>query len=174
MCKNLIIIFLLLIIHSNCDYVTFDGSKLISLSYSPNEDYDATENVSIENFSQEMISYYSWFVSYGNCYEADIPLLCCKEHADFFTNKWTVVSEAGIENYFKFNFVLFRNDEYKKYIIAFPSTRDPILELLTEVVNIKLVNFDDFDNGIKVVSYFYKVTQEIKDVIFTPEVFIRY
>ena len=71
MSKNLIII-LLLFFHINCEFITYDGSKLISLSYSPNEDYDATEKVSIENFSQEMISYYSWFVSYGNCYNDDL------------------------------------------------------------------------------------------------------
>ena len=169
MSKTFIII-LLLFFHINSEYITYDGSKLISLSYSPNEDYDATEKVSIENFSQEMITYYSWFVSYGNCYNDDIPLFCCKEYLDFFTNKWTVVSESSLENYYEFNFVLFRNDEYKKYIIAFPGTRDPILELLSEVVNSKLVNYNDIDNGIKVVNYFYKVTQELKEIIFTSDV----
>jgi hypothetical protein len=168
--KKLIIIPLLLLLHTYCDFITFDGSKLISLSYSPNEDYDATEKASIDNFSQEMISYYSWFVSYGNCYDIDIPLFCCKEYIDFFTNKWTIVSESSIENYFNFNFVLFRNDEYKKYIISFPGTRDPILELLNEAVNIKLVNYNDIDNGIKVVNYFYKVMQELKEIIFTSDV----
>ena len=161
---------LLLFFHINSEYITYDGSKLISLSYSPNEDYDATEKVSIENFSQEMITYYSWFVSYGNCYDDDIPLFCCKEYLDFFTNKWTIVSESSLENYYEYNFVLFRNDEYKKYIIAFPGTRDPILELLSEVVNSKLVNYNDIDNGIKVVNYFYKVTQELKEIIFTSDV----
>ena len=169
MSKTFIII-LLLFFYINSEFITYDGSKLISLSYSPNEDYDATEKVSIENFSQEMITYYSWFVSYGNCYNDDIPLFCCKEYLDFFTNKWTIVSESSLENYYEFNFVLFRNDEYKKYIIAFPGTRDPILELLSEVVNSKLVNYNDIDNGIKVVNYFYKVTQELKEIIFTSDV----
>ena len=53
------IILLFLFLHIYCDYITFDGSLLKSLSYYPNEDYDATELVSIDNFSQEMISYYS-------------------------------------------------------------------------------------------------------------------
>ena len=169
MSKNLIII-LLFFFHINCEYITYDGSKLISLSYSPNEDYDASEKVSIENFSQEMISYYSWFISYGNCYDSDIPLYCCKEYLDFFTNKWTIVSESSLENYFEFNYVLFRSDKYKKYIIAFPGTRDPILELLSEAVNSKLVNYNDIDNGIKVVNYFHKVTQELKEIIFTSDI----
>ena len=170
MSKNPIFFLLLLFFHTNCDFITYDGSKLISLSYSPNEDYDATEKVSIDNFSQEMISYYSWFVSYGNCFDTDIPLFCCKEYIDFFTNKWTVVRESSIENYYEYNFVLFRNDKYKKYIIAFPGTRDLILELLTEAVNSKLVNYNDIDNGIKVVNYFHKVMQELKGVIFTSDV----
>ena len=169
MSKRLVIIFLLFF-QINCEFITYDGSKLISLSYSPNEDYDATENVSIENFSQEMISYYSWFASYGNCYDEDIPLFCCKDYIDFFTNKWKVVSESSIENYFEFNYVLFRSDEYRKYIIAFPGTRNSILELLNEIANSKLVNYNGIDNGIKVVSYFHKVTQELKETIFTLDV----
>ena len=37
-----------------CTYTTLDGSKLISLSYFPNEDYDASELVSSDNINQEM------------------------------------------------------------------------------------------------------------------------
>ena len=65
-------------------YKTLDGSQLIPLSYTPNSDYDATEVVSQENVNQEMLSYYSWFASYGYCQEVDIPLLCCKNYLNFF------------------------------------------------------------------------------------------
>ena len=41
------------------------------------------------------------------------------------------------------------------------------MELLKEAVNIKLVNYDGIDNGIKIVNYFNKVVLEIKDLIFT-------
>ena len=43
------------------------------------------------------------------------------------------------------------------------------MELLNEAVNIKLVNYDGVDNGIKVVNYFNKVALEIKDLIFSEE-----
>ena len=43
-------------------YIPYDGSKLIPISYSPNEDYDANEIVSTSALSQEMLSYYSWLV----------------------------------------------------------------------------------------------------------------
>ena len=43
--------------------------------------------------------------------------------------------------------MLWRSDEYKKYILAFPGTRNNIIELLSEAVNIELVKYDDVDNG---------------------------
>ena len=160
----------LLFFSIGCEYITYDGSKLKSLSYSPNFDYDATELVSMDNFSQEMISYYSWFASYGYCEDIQIPLFCCKNYFDFFTEKWTIVSESTTSRYFDFNFVLWRNDEYKKYIIAFPGTRHNILELLNEGINSKLVNYYSYDNGIKVVNYFYKIMVELREIVFQTEV----
>ena len=150
-------------------YTTIDGSKLISLSYSPDGNYDASEIVSSKTINQEMISYYSWFTSYGYCDDVEIPLFCCKDFIDFFTEKWTIIDESSISDYFDYNYVIWRNDEYKKYIFAFPGTRHDILELLGEVVNSKLVNYFDTDNGIKVVNYFYKVAKEIKDLVFSPQ-----
>ena len=151
------------------EYTTIDGSELISLSYSPNTNYDASETVSSENLSQEMLSYYSWFASYGYCQEVDIPLFCCKNYMEFFTGRWTMVCETSTTEYYTYNFVLWRSDEYKKYILAFPGTRNNIMELLNEAANIKLVNYDGVDNGIKVVNYFNKVALEIKDLIFSEE-----
>ena len=153
------------------EYTILDGSKLIPISYAPNEDYDASEIVTPSAVSQEMLSYYSWFASYGYCEDVDVPLFCCKDFINFFTEKWTIVSESSITDFFDFNFVLWRNDEYKKYIFAFPGTRNDIIELLNEAVNIKLVDYNDEDNGIKLVNYFYKVTKEIREILFTPETF---
>ena len=81
--------FLLLIFlfsFSLCEYTTYDGSQLIPLSHSPNEDYDASEIVSTNTISQEMLSYYSWFASYGYCEDMEVPLFCCKSHINFFNN----------------------------------------------------------------------------------------
>ena len=81
--------FLLLIFlfsFSLCEHTTYDGSQLIPLSHSPNEDYDATEIVSTNTISQEMLSYYSWFASYGYCEDMEVPLFCCKSHINFFNN----------------------------------------------------------------------------------------
>ena len=153
----------------HCTYTTLDGSQFIPLSYSPNIQYDARESVTQENINQDMLSYYSWFGSYGYCEDVDIPLLCCKNFTDFFTNKWTMVAESSTTKYFNYNFVIWRNDEYKKYVFAFPGTRNNIIELLNEAANIKLVNYDDVDNGIQVVNYFYKVAIEIRSLIFTTE-----
>ena len=153
------------------EYTILDGSKLIPISYAPNEDYDASEIVTPSAVSQEMLSYYSWFASYGYCEDVDVPLFCCKDFINFFTEKWTIVSESSITDFFNFNFVLWRNDEYKKYIFAFPGTRNDIIELLNEAVNIKLVDYNDEDNGIKLVNYFYKVAKEIREILFTPETF---
>ena len=87
------------------EYTTIDGSELISLSYSPNTNYDASETVSSENLSQEMLSYYSWFASYGYCQEADIPLFCCTNYMEFFTGRWTMVCETSTTEYYTYNFV---------------------------------------------------------------------
>ena len=163
---------LVLLIHIHCEYKTYDGSRLKSLSYSPNQDYDASPRVSIENFNQEMISYYSWFASYGYCEDVEIPLFCCTNYYNFFNEKWKIVSESSTYKYFDFNYVLWRNDEYKKYIIAFPGTRNSVLELLSEALNIKLVDYNNVDNGIKVVNYFYKVMIELKEIIFQTNVLI--
>ena len=164
-----ILLSLLLLQFVFSEYTTIDGSELISLSYSPNTNYDASETVSSENLSQEMLSYYSWFASYGYCQEVDIPLFCCKNYMEFFTGRWTMVCETSTTEYYTYNFVLWRSDEYKKYILAFPGTRNNIMELLNEAANIKLVNYDGVDNGIKVVNYFNKVALEIKDLIFSEE-----
>ena len=163
-----LLILLVLLVQNYCEFTTYDGSKLISLSYSPNFNYDATERVCIENFSQEMISYYFWFASYGYCDDINIPLFCCKSYLDFFTGTWQIVGESSIDKYYDFNYILWRNDEYKKYILAFPGTRHNVMELLSEAVNSKLVDYDD--NGVKVVNYFYKVMLEMKEIIFTSEV----
>ena len=165
----LLLVSLILCEFARCDYTILDGSQFIPLSYSPNVQYDAKEIVTQENINQEMLSYYSWFASYGYCQDVDIPLLCCKNFTDFFTNKWTMVAESSTTKYFNYNFVIWRNDEYKKYVFAFPGTRNNIIELLNEAANIKLVNYDDVDNGIQVVNYFYKVAIEIRSLIFTTE-----
>ena len=149
------------------EYTTIDGSKLISLSYEPNEDYDATEIISPKTITQEMLSYYSWFTSYGYCQDEQIPDSCCKSRMAFFTQKWIIVDESSISDYYTYNYVIWRNDEYKKYILAFPGTRNNILELLSEATHMKLVNFYDTDNGIKVVNYFYKVEQAIFNLVFS-------
>ena len=151
------------------EYTTIDGSKIISLSYEPNADYDATEVISPNHITQEMISYYSWFAAYGYCDDVDIPLLCCKSRMSFFTEKWTMIDESSTTEYYNYNYVIWRNDEYKKYIFAFPGTRHDIIELLNEAINIKLVNYYDVDNGIKVVNYFYKVLNEIKGMVFSAK-----
>ena len=166
-----------------CEYIKYDGSKLIPLSHSPNEDYNASEIVSTNTISQEMLSYYSWFASYGYCEDIEVPLFCCITHLKFFNEKWTIVSESSIEHYYDYNFVLWRSDEYKKYIIAVPGTRNSILELLREAINTQLVEYSlddsgeedinedtDDDNGIKLVNYFYKVAKKVKDIIFTTDV----
>ncbi len=150
-----------------CEYKVYDGSKLQYLSYYPHEDYDASIKVSIENFDQEMISYYSWFASYGYCEDIDIPLFCCKNYLDFFTKKWTIVSESSTDKYFVYNYILWRSDEYRKYIIAFPGTNE-ILELLNEAIHIKLVDYGG-DNNFKVVNYFKQVAFELKELILSKE-----
>ena len=164
----IIFIFASMLFEVFCEYTTYDGSRLISLSYSPELDYDASIPVSIENFDQEMISYYSWFASYGYCEDIDVPLLCCKKYFDFFTNKWTIVSETSVETFYVYNFILWRSDQYKKYIIAFPGTNE-ILELLNEGVKTKLVNYDE-DSNIKLVKYFKELAFELREIIFTKEV----
>ena len=164
----LLLIFLFSV--SLCEYTKYDGSQLIPLSHSPNENYDASEIVSTNTISQEMLSYYSWFASYGYCEDIEVPLFCCKSYLKFFNEKWTIIRETSIEHYYDYNFVLWRSDEYKKYIIAFPGTRNSILELLREAINTQLVDYSDEDNGIKLVNYFYKVAKKIKDIIFTKDI----
>ena len=161
------IILSLLVLNIFCEYQVFDGSNLQSLGIIPDENYDASIPVSMENFNEEMISYYSWFASYGYCEDIDVPLFCCKNYFDFFTKKWTIVSETSTQQYFVYNYVLWRSDEYKKYIIAFPGTNE-ILELLSEMTNIILVDYEG-DKDIKLVNYFKKVAFEIRQLIFTEE-----
>ena len=70
---------------------------------------------------------------------------------NFFTKKWKIVSETSTDKYFVYNYVLWRNDEFKKYIISFPGTNE-ILELLREAVNIELVDYGG-NNGINKVLH---------------------
>ena len=166
--NRLLIIAALLFIQAFCEYKIYDGSKLKSLSYTLDQNYDASIPVSMENFNQEMISYYSWFASYGYCEDIDVPLFCCKNYFDFFTKKWTIVSETSTDKYYVYNYILWRSDEYKKYIIAFPGTNE-ILELLSEALHIKLIDYGT-DSQLKVVNYFKQVAFELKEILFTSEV----
>jgi hypothetical protein len=164
--KSIIFILSLTLIHIHCDFKSYDGSKLISLSYSPNEEYDGAIPVSKENFDQDMLSYYSWFASYGYCEEHDIPSYCCENNVDFFTKKWNIISGSSTGDYLNENFVLWRSDEYKKYIVSFPGTRNKIVELLGEIFEIGLVDYNDEENGIKVAKYFKDAAFKIKDLLF--------
>ena len=168
MTKFCIFLIISLFIQSYCEYRYIDGSLLQYLSYTIHQDYDASIPISIDTFNQEMISYYSWFASYGYCEDIDVPLFCCKDYFDFFTNKWTIVNEDSTDKYYVYNFILWRNDEYKKYIIAFPGTNE-VMELLNEATNIKLVDYEA-DTGIKLVNYFKQVAFELKEIIFTKKV----
>ena len=159
MTKFCIFLIISLFIQSYCEYRYIDGSRLQYLSYTIHQDYDASIPISIDTFNQEMISYYSWFASYGYCEDIDVPLFCCKDYFDFFTNKWTIVNEDSTDKYYVYNFILWRNDEYKKYIIAFPGTNE-VMELLNEATNIKLVDYEA-DTGIKLVNYFKQVAFEL-------------
>ena len=166
---NIALIFLItLFIQSYCEFTIYDGTRLQSLSYTINQDYDASAPVSMKTFNQDMISYYSWFASYGYCEDIDVPLFCCKNYFDFFTKKWTIVKEDSTDKYHVYNYILWRNDEFKKYIVAFPGTNE-ILELLDEAVNIKLVDYES-GNGIKLVNYFKQVAFELKEIFFTKDV----
>ena len=151
-----------------CEHKIYDGSKLKFLSNEQDENYDASIPVSMDNFNQEMISYYSWFASYGYCEDINVPLFCCKKHFNFFTKTWTIVNETSTDKFFVYNFILWRSDEYKKYIIAFPGTNE-ILELLNEATNMKLVEYEGNSN-IKTVNYFQKIAFELRDLIFTKQV----
>ena len=166
---SLFLIFLLFS-QSLSSYIKYDGSRLISLSYAPNQSYNAYQIVSTSNLSQEMVSYYSWFAAYGYCDDAEVPDTCCRSYKGFFTQQWTIVSESSISGYFTYNFILWRSDVFKKYILAFPGTRNNIVELLTEAAYIKLVNYNDVNNGIKVVNYFNQVAMAIKNIVWTQQV----
>ena len=161
-------LFLALFLKAFCEFKIFDGSRLTEFSYSIDQNYDASKPVSIETFDQEMISYYSWFASYGYCEDIFVPLFCCKNDFEFFTGKWNMINEGVTDKFFVYNFILWRNDEFKKYIAAFPGTNE-VLELINEIIQSKLVNYDE-DGQIKVVNYFKKVVFEIKDMLFTPEI----
>ena len=167
---NKFLIFILsLVTQIICDYKIYDGSNLISLSYSPNEDYDAEIPISMEYFDQEMVSYYSWFASYGYCDDADIPYFCCKNNVDFFTKKWSIVSQSSNDNNLKTNYVLWRNDEYKKYIISFPGTRNKIVEILGEIFGIGLVGYNDEEDEIKVAKFFKDAAYDLKDIVYSKK-----
>ena len=168
--SSFLFIFLLIFIQLNCYFKIYDGSDLITLSYSPNINYDATLPISIDILDQEMIAYYSWFASYGYCEDDDIPLFCCQSNAYFFTKKWTIVSQSSTNKFSNFNYVLWRNDEFKKYIISFPGTRNKIIELLNEAINIQLVGYNNEDDEIKVVNYFKTVSLEIKNLVFSKKI----
>ena len=101
-----------------------------------------------------------------------IPDLCCKNNTDFFTKKWKIIKYSSIEKFFNFNFVIWRSDEFKKYIVAFPGTRNVFKELPSEIINSRLVNYNEIEDGIKVVSYFYDLVLEIKDLVFSKEILL--
>ena len=114
-----------------------------------------------------MLSYHSWFASYGYCEDVEIPILCCTNYHDFFNKKRTVFNETSTTKYYNYNFILRRNDEHKKYILGFPGTRND-QDFIDEGAIMNLVNYG-VDNGIKVVAYWYNVVVEIRNLVFSSK-----
>ena len=98
-----------------------------------NKKYNLEEK--IEYFSVEMISYHSWFSSFGYCDDTIISLgKCCKKQ---ILEDWKVIWHKEYkrkyfiifgEEYFYY-FAILKSDKYKKYVFCFPGTTS-ILQLI--------------------------------------------
>jgi hypothetical protein len=170
--KRILLLFLCFIIINN--QKDFPCPNLKNDSLFPNLTFDATQTIS--NFSIDMISYYSWFGSYGYCQDYLVSAgVCCPK---LLNNQWEIIDhqeiqdEHIIDHYFEFNYILFRSDINKKYILTFPGTRDKT-QLIFEITESNLVSYNNNNNNnneeeknIKIHSYFLEMYKKIEKNIF--------
>ncbi len=162
--KRILLLFLCFIIINN--QKDFPCPNLKNDSLFPNLTFNAKEQIS--NFSVDMISYYSWFGSYGYCQDYLVSAgVCCP---NLLNNQWEIIDhqeikdEHIIDRYFEFNYILFRSDINKKYILTFPGTRDKT-QLIFEITESNLVSYYN-NEEIKIHSYFLEMYKKIEKNIF--------
>lgn len=141
--------------------------------WNENSPYNASSV--IENFSIEMAYYYSWFASFAYCTDKEISEdRCCKGKLP--SKNWEMIdhnfgeprtfenSNWNDEN----NYIIFKSDVYKKFVIGFPGTRGGFTQLVEEILKFKLVIFET-NSTFKCSSYTKQWFDKIKSNVFSAK-----
>ena len=126
--------------------------------------YDASKP--INEFSSNMINYFYWFSCFAYCDDEIIARnKCCSNILD----EWELVEHKQYtssffnNNYYVYNYVILKNDKFKKIIVAFPGT-ESILQLLSEINYSNLITISKgYFTEYKVSNFFYKTFEIIKE-----------
>ena len=138
----MIYIILTLFLQTFCVYKIYDGSNLKSLSYTIDQNYDASLPVSMDYFDQEMISYYSWFASYGYCEDDQV-------------DNWFY----GLKSFTEENSVEFKIMSTNKFVINKIKYRMPLnLKTAIKEKKIKDENIIEIVNRIVKEKAFHKIS----------------
>lgn len=170
--KLLLLLCLILNIFSSLVYEKIPHENYNILNpWDPMCPYDAHQKIT--QFSVDMSMYYSWFASYARCLDDVISEgKCCPGRFD--SPYWTLFDHEFAEfNYkeenFQSNFVIFKSDEYKKYVISFPSTRGGFTQIIDEILHASLEPLDDPSNPIWIMDYTRLFLKKVQDKLFSDK-----
>ncbi len=137
-------------------------------------------------YESKRIIYYSHFAGFGYCYPETIDEgKCCskifnKIKETTSPNGWSLIDYGrsslidtyGIYTHKKNTYAIFRSDLFKKVVITFPGTKDPVFQIASEVLNSNLVKPELHllkNSDIKIGKYYLARTSALIDVIFSKK-----
>ena len=126
--------------------------------------YDASKPIT--EFSSNMINYFYWFSCFAYCDDEVIARnKCCSNILD----EWELVEHKEYTfpfskyNFYIYNYVILKNDKYKKIIVAFPGT-ESYAQLLNEIIYSNLIGISKgYFTEYKVSNFFYQTFEFIKE-----------
>lgn len=123
----------------------------------------------IEGFSADMALYYSWFASFGYCTDSVISDgKCCPQ----MLKDWEIIDHGVDILQREFNYVIFKSDAYKKFVVTVPGTRT-FDELVKEATQ-SYLDFFDQETNVFIFRYYNIRTKGVENLIFSAKNLITF
>lgn len=140
-------------------------SILCLLSYTQSALFNSTYNISepVKEYSTELAKYFLNFAGFKNCTaEQALSVNCCT--SSLKKSGWELYAYYQNITEFNYYFSIFKNDENKKIVVAFPGTVS-YEQLFTEFMTNKTTAFQG-DESLRVYQYAFGIYQHIQRMFY--------